>query len=152
MQLQRMAWKLQRVTLATHLYIHTNFAPRPDRNPDKEGSARLLPELRAVISASQHLPDLTALKWDVWLPAPTGSDWSETHQKYVPHCLMWQDRLLLNASNITVLSLGNVLRPPRLGHLPLQHLELSVEEEEQPWVLDFLSDLRQITSLKLGFP
>ncbi len=87
-------------------------------------------------------------KWDVWLPAPTGSDWSETHQKYVPHCLMWQDRLLLNASNITVLSLGNVLRPPRLGHLPLQHLELSVEEEEQPWVLDFLSDLRQITSLK----
>ena len=86
-------------------------------------------------------------KWDVWLPTPSSSDWSETHQKYVPHCQMWQDRLLLNAANITVLSLGpNALRPPRLGHLPLRHLELSVLEEEQPWVLDFLNDLPPITS------
>ncbi|CAL5219750.1 g1650 [Coccomyxa viridis] len=144
---QRIAWTLRRTKAATRLCISIHTPPVLSYSlHEREDWATILPEMQAAMKASQDLPNIQALKWDVHLPAHV--DYQAVRPEYVPQCQMWQKQLLLAAPNITVLSLGpHVSRAPALGNLPLRHLELVIEKE-QPWLVGFLQDLRHVTTLE----
>ncbi|CAL5219749.1 g1649 [Coccomyxa viridis] len=109
MLFQRMAWLLRRVDPATQLRISMINAPvADDSHDDTEDWESLMSDLHAVIKASQHLPHMKALKWDVQLPdLDDGSgSWRQRSAEYVLQCQRWQDQLLLSAPSMTALSLG----------------------------------------------